>query len=185
MRQGDSQAAGQAYEEAYQELRIIARRLLRNEYGRNVSPTELVNETYLRHLHRGTVLVENRQHFYGIAAQAMRHVLIDLARQRQTARRGGGASVLPLDHAGPVAALASSPDEMLSLEAHLKELEKLDPPAAQVFSMRFFLGQTGDEAAGILGRDASGVRRDWEYAKAWLRDRITHDLSQSAKRSAK
>lgn len=109
MRQGDPHAASQAYEEAYQELRMIARRLVRHEYDANVAATELVNETYLRHLRRGTILVENRQHFYSIAARAMRNVLIDLARERQAARRGKGGHPLPLESAGEVAALASTP----------------------------------------------------------------------------
>jgi RNA polymerase sigma factor (TIGR02999 family) len=185
MRQGDPEAATQAYEEAYQELRTIARRLVRHEYASNVAATELVNETYLRHLHRGTIVVENRQQFYSIAALAMRHVLIDLARQRQAACRGRGSQVLPIESATAVAALASTPEEILSLDAHLKRLEKLDPGAAKVFSMRYFLGHTAAEVADLLVKDVAEIRKDWEYAKAWLRDRINQDLIHSAKRSAK
>ena len=185
MRLGDKKAGQQAYTEAYQELRAMAGRLVRHEYSSNVVPTELVNETYLRHLHRGTILVENRQQFYGIAAQAMRHVLIDLARERKAARRGKGALHLPVEFASGASALASTPEEMLSLDAHLKKLEKLDPAAAQVFAMRFFLGHTGAEVADLLTREAADVRKDWEFAKVWLRDRINQDLIQSAKRSPK
>ncbi len=185
MRLGDSDAAGQAYEEAYQELRQIAARLVRRELDQHIVATELVNETYLRHLRRGTIQVENRQHFYSIAARAMRNVLIDLARERLAAKRGNGGHILPLENAGHVAALASTPEEMFSLDAHLVQLEKLDPIAAQIFSMRYFLGYTGIETAELLSTDPMKVRKDWEYAKAWLRDRINQDMIHSARRPAK
>ena len=185
MSSGDSAAAGQAYEEAYQELRQIAGRLVRREQGFHIAATELVNETYLRHLRRGTIQVENRQHFYSIAARAMRNVLIDLARERLASKRGNGGHLLPLENAGHVAALASTPEEMISLDSHLAELEKLDPDAAQIFSLRYFLGYTGTETAELLSGEPMKVRKDWEYAKAWLRDRINQDLIHSAKHSAK
>lgn len=185
MRRGDADAAGQAYEEAYQELRQIAGRLVRREQDPHIAATELVNETYLRHLRRGTIQVENRQHFYSIAARAMRNVLIDLARERLSAKRGNGGHLLPLENAVHVAALASTPEEMFSLDAHLVQLEKLDPSAAQTFSLRYFLGYTGIETAQLLSADPMQVRKDWEYAKAWLRDRINHDMIHSAKRSPK
>ena len=185
MRSGDSKAADQAYEEAYQELRTIAGRLVRHEHSSDVVPTELVNETYMRHLHRGKILVDNRQQFYAIAAQAMRHVLIDLARERKAARRGNGVQPLPVEFASGVSALASTPEEMLSLDAHLKKFEKLDPAAAQVFHLRFFIGHTAAEVADLTSRDITEIRKDWEYAKVWLRDRINQDLIHSAKHSAK
>lgn len=74
---------------------------------------------------------------------------------------------------------------MISLDSHLHRLEKLDARAAQVFSLRYFLGYTADEAAGLLAMDPATLRKEWEHAKAWLRDRINQDLSHSAKRAAK
>ncbi|MCC6537406.1 MAG: sigma-70 family RNA polymerase sigma factor [Bryobacterales bacterium] len=190
MRQGDRAAEQKAYEQAYQELRAIARKLVRREYGEHVGATELVNETYLRHLRRGTAVVKDRQHFYSIAARAMRNVLIDLARERKAARRGGselagGAVTMPIDVAEEMAALGSTPEEMLALDAHLERLQQLDPRAARVFELRFFLGHTAAEAAALLAISEAAVRNDWEHAKAWLRAAIDQDLSQSTRRAAK
>lgn len=185
MRQGDRAAEEKAYEQAYQELRVIAGKLVRREFGSQVGATELVNETYLRQLRRGTMVVKNRKHFYSIAALAMRNVLIDLARERKAARRGAGAATVPADTATEVAALGSTPEEMLALDTHLDRLEQLDPPAALVFGIRFFLGHTQAEAAELLEITEVEVRKDWEHAKAWLRAAIDQDLSQSTRRAAK
>ena len=185
MRFGDSVAANAAYSEAYQELRQIAMRLVRREHSSYIAATELVNETYLRHLRRGTIRVENRQHFYSIAARSMRHVLIDLARERMSSKRNAGGLVLPMEKATYVATLASTPEEMISLDNHLRTLEKLDPQAAEIFGFRYFLGYTSVETEELLSIDPTKSRNDWEYAKAWLRDRVNQDLIHEAKRSAK
>jgi RNA polymerase sigma factor (TIGR02999 family) len=185
MRQGDAHAANEAYEEAYQELRGIARRLVSHEFGEQVVATELVHETYVRQLRRGTVAVENRQEFFAIASRAMQHVLIDLARERKAQRRGKGAAHLPLEEARDTWAVASTPEEMISLDKHLKELKKLDPRAEKVFGLRYFLGCTAAEVEALLSRDAGELRADWEFAKAWLRDRVVQDSIHAAKRSPK
>lgn len=92
---------------------------------------------------------------------------------------------MPLEFAGGIAALASTPEEMIALDTHLGKLEKLDPNAARVFALRYFLGYTSSEAADLLSMDPGALRKDWEHAKAWRRDRINQDLSHSAKRLAK
>jgi len=185
MTRGDKRAESKAYEIAHQELYRIASRLVSGEYQANVKPTELINETYLRQLSRLKAPVRNRNEFFAIAARAMRHVLVDLARERNAQFRGNGVRPVSLEDAHEIRAIVSSPEEMLSLNTHLNRLEKLDPKAFEVFSLRYFLGHTGEAVAELLSRDPHDVRQDWEYAKVWLRDCINQDLNQSARHLAK
>jgi len=175
MKRGDRRAREAVYEQSYDELKAIARRLLRREQQEAISPTELVNEAFVRKLKEGKFTAQNRGHFYAIATRAMRAVLVEQARQRLAAKRNHGRAPEPLEGL-PVPAVEQDPLELLALEEQMEELESLDARAAEVFGLRFFLGYTLEETAGILGQDAHRVREDWEYAKAWLRDRVNREL---------
>jgi RNA polymerase sigma factor (TIGR02999 family) len=152
---------------AYDELRRLARSYLRRERsGHTLQPTGLVNECYLRLVGQKRTRWRNRQHFVGIAAQLMRRVLREHARERHAEKRGGHASRLVLEDA---AALTGGPAiEFLEIERALEGLAKLDPEAARVVELRFFGGLSVEEAAEVLAISPTSVKRHWTVAKAFL-----------------
>ena len=155
----------------YKELRRIAARYLRGERsGHTLQPTALVHEAYLRLIDRSQVNWQNRAHFIGTAAQLMRNILVDHARARNAAKRGGGDYKLSLSEAmisfGP-------PDiDLIALDNALDELAALDPQQGRIIELRFFGGLSIEETAVVLGISPTTVRRDWTTAKLWLRRRI-------------
>jgi RNA polymerase sigma factor (TIGR02999 family) len=154
----------------YDELRVLARRALRRENaGHSVTTTALVHEAYLKlGAARGTPWP--RAHFFGAAARAMRQVLVDLARSRRSAKRGGGAGPLPLDEALVADQRA---DGLLELDDALRRLEDVSPRLLRVVECRYFGGLSEEETAEILGVTARTVRRDWVKAKGWLNQALS------------
>jgi RNA polymerase sigma factor (TIGR02999 family) len=155
----------QLFPELYAELRRAAARLLAGErVGHTLQPTALVHEAWLK-LEGAPVAWRDKAHFVGMAARAMRQVLVDHARRRLAAKRGGGGVELSL--AG-VAAPDADRDEMLGLDAALDRLEQVNPRWRQVVEWRFFAGLTEAEIARLLGVTERTAQRDWAHARAWL-----------------
>jgi RNA polymerase sigma factor (TIGR02999 family) len=169
---GDRQALASLASVAYEDLHSIAERYLRRESsGHTLQATGLVNELYLRLAQiRGVQLVD-RHHFYAFAAQLMRMILIDHARQSRALKRPGSAIRVPLHE--EMAWIDASSEEMLALDTALDQLEQLDARKVRVLELRFFLGCTNAEAAELLKVSRATVDRDLEFAKAWLYRRLS------------
>ena len=163
---GGDQAAGErVFPLVYSELRRIARRSMRGHLH-TLQTTAVVNEGYLRLVGNSGRQWENRTHFFGVAARAMRNVLVDYARTSQRAKRGGSNRPLPLDEG-----VEFSRDRMadvLALDDALTALSKLHPRQGQVVELRFFGGWSVEETADTLKVSPETVMRDWRVAKAWL-----------------
>ena len=174
MKRGNSEALPKLVPLLYDELRRLAGHFLREERpGHTLQPTALVNEAYLK-LAGQHVGFENRAQFMAIAAQAMRRILVDYARGRVAAKRGGGIFVQELDvaTAGAAASVEQS-EELLAVDEALEKLAKLDPQQARVVEMRYFGGLTVEETGAALGIAPRTVKREWALAKAWLRVEIS------------
>ena len=163
---GDAAAQDAAYALVYDELKSCARRQSALAQGSSLSPTALVNEFYLKlrvgHLDR----IQNRRHFFALAARAMRQITIDHARHRTRAKRGGGVEHLQFNTSDLGATTA---EETLELDAALEGLSKRDPDLGQLVEWHFFAGLTFQDIADELGRHERTVRHDWELARAYLR----------------
>jgi RNA polymerase sigma factor (TIGR02999 family) len=162
---GRSSAADELLPLVYAELRGMAARLLHHERpDHTLQPTALVHEAYLRLVDQRVGTWENRAHFLGIAAQAMRRILVDHARRRGTAKRRG--TRVTLDSAiGP----PTGPSiDLLEVDAAVARLARLDERQAKVVELRFFGGLTVEETASVLGVGSATVKRDWTVARAWL-----------------
>ena len=167
---GDPQAAAELLPLVYEELRKLAAvRLADERPGQTLQPTALVHEAYLRLVGSGPPQVWNgRGHFFAAAAEAMRRILIDRARHRQTRKAGGGRHRLDLDGLEPALEEESS-DRLLALDEALRQLEAEDPRKAELVKLRFFAGLTAEQAAAALGVSTSTAEKDWAYARSWLR----------------
>jgi RNA polymerase sigma factor (TIGR02999 family) len=162
-RDGDASAIDRVVPLVYEDLRRLARRQLGRRFGpQNVRPTELVHEAYVK-LSAGGVAAVNRQHFFAVAARAMRQVLVDDARRHRAAKRGGGWKRATLS--GSHWVVDVDVDELLTLN---DALEELDPRQRQIVECRFFGGMEESEIAEALGITDRTVRRDWVKARAWL-----------------
>ena len=139
--------------------------------GHTLGATALVHEAYLRLADREILEPQDRHHFFAIASQAMRRVLIDHARTRKRKKRGSGRVALSLEHAGALLA-EDGAEELLLLDRALDRLAEVNPRAAQVVERRFFAGLTLDETATSLGVSLKTVQRDWLLARAWLQNEI-------------
>ncbi|HEU4923070.1 MAG TPA: ECF-type sigma factor [Burkholderiales bacterium] len=169
---GDQAAASRLIEAVYDELRRVARRHLRSEWDHSLAPTALVHEAYLKLVDQRRVRWQNRAHFFGIAAQLMRRILVDHARARAAAKRGRDRTVC-LD-----AADAATPPldvDILALDAALEKLGALDARQSKLVELRFFAGLTVEEVAAALDVAPITVKRDWAHARAWL----FHELRQA------
>ncbi len=154
----------------YDELRRLAAQHLRREHGRRtVQTTALVHDAYLKLVQQDGVRCESRAHFFGIAARVMRCLLIDQARARASARRGGGDTIVPVADAG---APALSPVDLLALDQALRQLAATDPRQSELVELRYFAGLTIDETAEVLGLSPATVSREWTIARAWLYSRL-------------
>ena len=164
---GDASALDHLAPLVHLELRQMARRLLSGERSAvGWQPTDLVQESYVRLLDWRTVRWANRAHFFATTARMMRRVLVDEARARQAAKRGGGAGELALD--GADVAAPELPIDVVALESALEALAAIDPRPSQVVELRFFGGFSIDETAEALGVSARTVTSDWNTARAWL-----------------
>src|ERR1700730_18444440 len=159
----------------YGELRKLAGAYLRSERpGHTLQPTALVHEAYLRLVDQRSVAWATRAHFFGIAAQMMRRILVDHARKRQAAKR----EVLAYQVSDPAGEPVRERDpELLPLDRALTDLEKPDPRQARVVELRFFGGLTVDEIAEVSGISPATVKREWRTARAWLRREVSGTAS--------
>ncbi len=157
----------------YEELHAQAARYLRRErIGHTLQTTALIHETYLKLIDQREVNWQNRAHFFGIAAQAMRRILVDYAKARHRAKRGGADENLPLE----AATLAVSGERIVDLEAldeALTRLAELDERQARIVELRYFSGLSIEETAEVLHISPATVKSDWKSAKAWLYREIT------------
>jgi RNA polymerase sigma factor (TIGR02999 family) len=168
LREGDTEALDRILPVVYDELRALARSQLRREdIGHTLDATALVHEAYVRLADRKELRPRDRHHFFAIAAQCMRRVLVDHARARKRTKRGGGVVALSLDNAGALWEEEGA-ENLLALDRALERLEAASPRAAQVVERRFFAGLTLQETAVSLGVSLKTVQRDWLIARAWL-----------------
>jgi RNA polymerase sigma factor (TIGR02999 family) len=165
--QGDQGAREALIPLVYDELRRLARRYLRRERpDHTLQSAALVNEAYLRLIRQEHPQWQNRAHFFGVAAQLMRHILVDHARNRAAAKRGAGAPRLTLD---PDVALPQERDvDLIALDDALNELAALDPQQSRLVELRFFGGLSIEETSVVLGVSPATVKREWATARAWL-----------------
>jgi RNA polymerase sigma factor (TIGR02999 family) len=149
------------------ELRRLAHRYMsRERVGHTLQTTALVNEAFLRLVNRKNLQWQNRAHFFGIAANLMRTILVDHARAHASAKRGGGARKLELDEALVISQQKAS--EVLALDDALKQLAMFDPQQSRIVELRFFGGLTVEETAEVLHVSPATIKREWSTAKAWL-----------------
>jgi RNA polymerase sigma-70 factor (ECF subfamily) len=166
-RQGDKAALEALTPLVYDELRRIAHRYMQSEReGHTLQTTALVNEAYLRLEDQHRIEWQSRAHFFAVTAQVMRHILIDHARRRHYAKRGGEAYQIPLEEAVVMSQPRAA--ELVALDEALDELAKLDPRKSRVVELRYFGGLSLAETAEVLEISPMTVRRDWRVAKAWL-----------------
>jgi RNA polymerase sigma-70 factor, ECF subfamily len=175
---GDQAARDELMSVVYQELHRLAHQYMKRESpGHTLQTSALVNEAFLRLIDQTKVRWQNRAHFYGIAAQMMRRILVDYARSRGYAKRGGGAQQISFDEALIVSDDRSA--EIVGVHEALERLSAIDPRKGQIVEFRFFTGLSIEETARILGVSPGTVMRDWTLAKAWLHREISSDSSQS------
>jgi RNA polymerase sigma factor (TIGR02999 family) len=174
---GDTAALDDLIPVVEKELRRLAHHYMSRERpGHTLQTTALVNEAYVRLIGQKNVDWQNRAHFFGIAAQIMRRILVDYARSHLYAKRGGGAVHVSLDHAGLVSDEPAA--EVTALNEALTKLESIDPQQARVVELRFFGGLTIKETAESMGISIDMVKREWSTARAWLYREMsasTHD----------
>ncbi len=165
--QGESAATDELFPIVYEELRTIAARYLHDEgKAQTLQATALVHEAYLRLVGPNQTPWENRAHFFGAAARAIRRILTDHARHRNRVKRGGGVARVPLDEALGV---GTAPEvDLVGLDEALTGLAKVDAQKARVVELRFFAGLTVEQTALALGISESTVARDWQFARVWL-----------------
>ena len=164
---GDHGALDELAPQIYRELKKLAKSYLRRERaGHTLQPTALAHEAFIKLIDQRDVRWRNRAHFFGIAAQAMRRILVDHARARFAEKRGSGGAVVSLDEAIDV----SDPraDQLIALDEALKRLAQFDPNKGRVIELRYFGGLTLEETAEVLGVSRATVVREWRMAKAWL-----------------
>ena len=164
---GDASALGKLMPLVYQELRRLALRYMRQERaGHTLQATALVNEVYLRLVDVNRIQWQNRAHFFAVAAQTMRRILVEFARQRHRQKRGGDMVHVALDDAPDV--VQNSGLDLIALSDALATLATFDPRMSQVVELRFFGGLTVEETAAVLNVSPETVMRDWKTAKVWL-----------------
>ncbi len=165
---GEQTALDELMPVVYDELRRIARRLMRGQNSAHTyQTTDLIHEAYLKLVDNSDKQWQNRAHFFGVASRAMRHILVDYARSKQSQKRGGNPRAVTLDEGAVISNEVSG--EIVALNSVLEELGKLDERKAQVVEMKFFGGLTTDEIAEVLRISPETVKRDWRFARTWLR----------------
>jgi RNA polymerase sigma factor (TIGR02999 family) len=190
---GDQRALGELMPLVYTELRRLADRQLRAERANHtLQRTALVHEAYLRLINQRNVSWQGRAQFIGLAAQLMRRILIDHARARRRAKRGGGVAPVSLDQTGVI--LGSGDEEggariealefaedptvdLSAIDSALSRLEELDPKQGRIVELRFFGGLSIEETAEVVGVSPATVKREWALARAWLRRELTSEAS--------
>jgi len=168
---GDAGARATLFDVLYRELRRLAEGAMRAERANHtLQPTALVHEAFLRLAGTKDIVWENRAHFFALAAEVMRNVLVDAARRRRAAKRGSGARAASLDEwDGEV---YDRPDLILDVDRLLERLRAMDARQAQVVEMRFFAGLTEREIADAMDISERTIKRDWSMARAWMRKEL-------------
>ncbi len=157
--------------EVYAELRHLADALTRKlQPGQTLQPTALVHEAYLRLVKNHDPGWEGRRHFFGAAAQAMREILIEQARRKDSRKRGGGAHRVELSEG--LALIEPPADDLLALDEAIEQLRAEKPHLAEVVLLRYYTGLSVEATASVIGRSVSSVTRDWRFARAWLAGRL-------------
>lgn len=176
---GDEQSLEALIPLVYDELRRQARRYLRRERpDHTLQSTALVHEAYVRLIDQRQANWKNRSQFFGVAAQLMRRILVDHARNRLAAKRGAGATKLAI--AEEVAVLEMRNVDLIGLDACLTRLEQMDPQQSRIVELRFFSGLSIEDTADALGISTATVKRDWALAKAWLYREICGSTAREA-----
>ena len=169
-REGNAEALPRLLDAVYAELRRLARHYLSQERaGHTLQPTALVHEAYMKLVDQ-RVSWQNRAHFFAVAAQAMRRVLVDHARGHLAQKRGGAQERVTLSAAE---GLAAPEVDLIALDSALEKLAALDPRQSQIVELRYFGGLTNEETAEALGISPATVKREWTVAKAWLRKALS------------
>ena len=172
---GEKRASEELLPLVYEELRrLAAARMTREAAGQTLQPTALVHEAWVRLVEDGSRTWENRAHFFGAAAEAMRRILIERARRKSRIKHGSGQMLLDIADLDVAAVLPD--DKILLLNEALERLRAEDPETARVVALKFFGGLTNEEIVEITGTSDSTVRRQWNYAKLWLYNCIRKQL---------
>lgn len=170
---GSQDAASDLFVMVYQELRGLAKSYLHQERpNHTLQPTALVHEAYMRLLNGRELEWQDRAHFFRIAGQTMRRVLVDHARVTKADKRGGEQVRMPVEAAEAEPQIWPHPTDLLQLDEALKKLERLHPRAGQIVELRYFGGLSETEAAAVLDISVSTLKRDWKFARAWLRNHL-------------
>ncbi len=172
---GNQEALDELLPYVYNDLRRRASAYLKRERrGHTLQTTALVNEAYIRLVDKGEIEWADRNHFFAIASQAMRRILVDYARQRKRKKRGGSKADLPLDEARYLSSKDPEVD-LEDLDRALTRLSEFDERQAKIVELKYFGGMTLDETAEVLGISNATVKRDWNIARAWLRQQLSED----------
>ena len=175
--EGKSQVVDDILPLIYDELRRLASNYLRRERSdHTLQPTALVHEAYIKLIDQTQVKWQNRAHFFGIAANIMRRILVDYARQHKADKRGGAAEKLPLEEEILIVSEGKSA-ELLALDEALENLAKFDPQKSKIVELRYFGGLSVEETAEVLGVSEITVKRHWRMAKAWLYGQLSNENS--------
>lgn len=174
---GDKESLDKLMPVVYDELRRQAARYLRREQvGHTLQTTALIHEAYVRLVDQRNVQWQNRAHFFGIAAQMMRRILVDHARTKKRAKRGG--SNIKVSLADATVAAKGQDLDVVALDEALNRLAKIDEQQSRVVELRFFSGLTVEETAEVMGISPATVKRDWSMAKAWLHRELSGDVGK-------
>jgi len=166
--EGDETALEQLTPLVYDELHRLAHQHMRREkVGHILQTSALINEAFLRLVDQPRIQWDSRAHFFGIAARLMRHILVDEARKRNSAKRGGGLIQVPLDDVKNLAQDQAA--NVIAVDGALKKLEGLDARQSHIVELRFFGGLSIEETANVLNVSPGTVMRDWTFARAWLK----------------
>lgn len=164
---GDGEASDELMPLVYEELHRMAKRYMHSQpSGQTLQTTALIHEAYLKLAEGREKRFANREHFFAVAARAMRHILVDHARARHAGKRGGDAHKISLDDA--IIVTGERLDEVIALDDALLQLEKEDPRKSRVVELRYFGGLSIEETAGVLQISPETVQRDWKFARSWL-----------------
>jgi RNA polymerase sigma factor (TIGR02999 family) len=180
LEQGDRRAADELLPLVYGELKSLAAQKMAQEApGQTLQATALVHEAYLRlvDVHQAQHW-NSRGHFFAAAAEAMRRILIDRAREKLALKRGGDRTRVPLDEVDPPA--GTPPEDLLALDETLKQLTRLDPTAGQLVKLRYFAGLSVEEVAATMGLSTATAYRHWTFARAWLHSQFAGQPTDSA-----
>ncbi|HEV8337976.1 MAG TPA: sigma-70 family RNA polymerase sigma factor [Candidatus Polarisedimenticolia bacterium] len=176
LKRGDEDAFNELFSLVYRDLRAIAHRALkRGRPDQTLKTTALVHEAYLRLVDQSRADWQDRGHFFSVAATAMRHILIDYARNRHAKKRGGGAIPIELDE--PLLRVEARGEELIALDAAITRLSEMSPRLGRVVELRFFGGLSVEETAEVLELAPRTVKRDWRIAKAFLYQNMTEGPS--------